>query len=74
MRTWKVMGVRESLLLRRPIMVLGHDFDSEVAYRTSFEIGDETDGPTWRNFRKRFDDAGIEVVFLSVSHASLVFP
>jgi hypothetical protein len=44
---WKESGVHQSRSRRRPIMVLGHDFDSEVAYRRSFEVGDETYGPTW---------------------------
>ena len=35
---WKEVGVRQSRSGRRPIMVLGHDFDSEVAYQRSFEI------------------------------------
>ncbi len=56
---WKEVGVRQSRSRRRPIMVLGHDFDSEVAYQRSFEIGDETHGPTWRNLRRLFDETGI---------------
>ena len=56
---WKEAGVHQSRSRRRPIMVLGHDFDSEVAYRRSFEVGDETYGPTWRNLGKLFDETGI---------------
>lgn len=56
---WQEVGVRQSRSLRRPILVLGHDFDSEVAYRRSFVIGNETHGPTWRNLRKLFNETGI---------------
>jgi uracil-DNA glycosylase len=42
------------------VMVLGHDFHSEAAYRKSLLAGTEVNGnPTWRNLLPVLDEAGI---------------
>ena len=42
------------------VMILGHNFDSEGAYRKSLEVGREsTKNPTWRNLLKVLAEAGI---------------
>jgi hypothetical protein len=42
------------------VMVVGHDFHSEVGYSESLSRGAESDNqPTWRNLRKLFSLAGI---------------
>jgi hypothetical protein len=58
---WKEMGIGQSHSPRRPIMVSGYDFDSEVAYGRSFEIGDDTHGPSRLNLGRLFNETGIQM-------------
>jgi len=58
---WGSAESSPALTSHRPIMVLGHDFDSEAAYLDSYERGDETHGPTWRNLRLLFEETGIAI-------------
>ncbi len=43
------------------VMILGHDFDSEESYHRSFQIGDESAGPTWRNLIALLDEVEIPI-------------
>ena len=56
-------------------MILGHNFDSEEAYRKSFEQGREsTKNPTWRNLLRLLSEVGIapELCFFTNLYMGLI--
>lgn len=56
------LGFGEKPLASRPIMVLGQDQDNQKGHKKSEgEEGGELYSPTWKNMRKMFKDAGLDL-------------